>query len=69
MGFVVGTFFLVFSQSARFMNFDVNNQQVSNILNLTARFNQPWSPLAWAGHGLVDLGQGNWLPANQPPSS
>ena len=63
MGFVVGTFFLVFSQSARFINFDVNNQQMSNILNLTARFNQPWSPLAWAGHGLVDLGQGNWLPA------
>lgn len=63
MGFVVGTFFLVFSQSARFINFDVNDQQVSNILNLTARFNQPWSPLAWAGHGLVDLGLGNWLPA------
>jgi ABC-2 type transport system permease protein len=63
MGFVVGTFFLVFSQSARFINFDVNNQQVTNLLNLTARFNQPWSPLAWAGHGLVDLGRGNWLPA------
>jgi ABC-2 type transport system permease protein len=63
MGFVVGTFFLVFSQSARFMNFDVNNQQVTNLLNLTGRFNQPWSPLAWAGHGLVYLGQGNWLPA------
>ncbi len=63
MGFVVGTFFLVFSQSARFMNFDVNNQQVANLLNLTGRFNQPWSPLAWAGHGLVYLGQGNWLPA------
>ncbi len=62
MGFVVGTFFLVFSQSARFMNFDVNNQQVANLLNLTSRFNQPWSPLAWAGHGLVYLGQGNWLP-------
>jgi ABC-2 type transport system permease protein len=63
MGFVVGTFFLIFSQSARFINFDVNDQQVTNLLNLTARFNQPWSPLAWAGHGLVALGQGNWLPA------
>jgi ABC-2 type transport system permease protein len=63
MGFVVGTFFLVFSQSARFMNIDVNNQQVTNLLKLTDRFNQPWSPLAWAGHGLVYLGQGNWLPA------
>ena len=63
MGFVAGTFFLVFSQSARFMNFDVNNQQVTNLLKLTDRFNQPWSPLAWAGRGLVDLGLGNWLPA------
>ena len=63
MGFVAGTFFLVFSQSARFMNFDVNNQQVTDLLKLTDHFNQPWSPLAWAGHGLVDLGLGNWLPA------
>ena len=63
MGFVVGTFFLVFSQSARFMNLDVNHQQVADFLKLTDRFNQPWSPLAWAGHGLVYLGQGNWLPA------
>ena len=63
MGFIVGTFFLVFSQSARFLNLDVNSQQVTNLLKLTDRFNQPWSPLAWAGRGLVDLGLGNWLPA------
>ncbi len=25
------------------------------------RFNTPWSPLAWAGRGLVDLGEGRWL--------
>ena len=25
------------------------------------RFNSPWSPLAWAGRGLVDFGQGRWL--------
>jgi ABC-2 type transport system permease protein len=63
MGFIVGTFFLIFSQTARFMNFDVNNRQVTSLLTLTGRFDQPWSPLAWAGHGLVALGQGRWLPA------
>jgi ABC-2 type transport system permease protein len=26
-----------------------------------SRLNTPWSPLAWAGRGLVDLGQGHWL--------
>ncbi len=63
LGFVVGTGVFIFSQSARFMRFDVNNQQVSSLLLLTERFNQPWSPLTWAGNGLVDLGKGNWLPA------
>jgi ABC-2 type transport system permease protein len=63
LGFVVGTFFLVFSQTARFMTFRMGQQQVTSLVNLTTRFNQPWSPMAWAGLGLVDLGKGNWLPA------
>lgn len=63
LGFVVGTFIFIFSQSARFMRFDVNNQQVTSMLQLTERFNQPWSPLTWAGKGLVDLGKGDFLPA------
>ncbi len=37
--------------------------QASQALALAARFNSPWSPLAWAGRGLIDLGQGEWLPA------
>jgi ABC-2 type transport system permease protein len=62
LGFIVGTGIFVFSQTSRFMNFDVNRQQVSGMVNLAQRFNQPWSPLAWAGQGLVDLGKGAWLP-------
>ncbi|MBI4926681.1 MAG: hypothetical protein HY835_02870 [Anaerolineae bacterium] len=62
LGFVVGTSFFVFSQSARFMNFDVEGDQVASLLNTTARFNQPWSPLSWAGNGLIALGKGEWLP-------
>jgi ABC-2 type transport system permease protein len=63
LGFVVGTFFFVFSQSARFMNFDVNDQQMTSMLKMTGRFNQPWSPLAWTGRGLVALGKSDWVHA------
>jgi ABC-2 type transport system permease protein len=63
LGFIIGAFFMIFSQSARFMKFNVNDQQVTSMLNITGRFNQPWSPLAWSGQGLVDLGKGEWLPA------
>jgi ABC-2 type transport system permease protein len=61
LGFVIGTTFFVFSQSSRLMRFDVSDQQFASMLALTTRFNQPWSPLAWAGQGLVALGKGEWL--------
>ncbi len=35
--------------------------QVSQGATFLTSFNSPWSPLAWAGRGLVDLGEGNWL--------
>jgi ABC-2 type transport system permease protein len=61
LGFVVGTTMFVFSQSSRFVQFDVTDQQMTRLLHMTERFNQPWSPLSWAGQGLVDVGQGHWL--------
>jgi ABC-2 type transport system permease protein len=63
LGFVVGTFFFAFSQSSQFTNYDYNDQQIADILQTTSRLNQPWSPFAWAGNGLVALGKGEWLPA------
>lgn len=63
LGFVVGTTFFALSQFSRLVNFDVQDSQLSSMLALTERFNQPWSPLAWAGQGLVHLGKGEWLPA------
>ena len=63
LGFIGGTFIFITSQSARFMNFDVDNQQLAGLVSMTERFNQPWSPLAWAGRGLTFLGEGKWLPA------
>ena len=61
LGFTVGIGMLVFSQSTRFMNFDINPSQVTALIALSEHFNQPWSPLAWAGRGLVALGKGEWL--------
>ncbi len=63
IGFVAGIAVFTFSQSARFMRFDVDSQQMTSLLSLTNRFNQPWSPLTWAGRGLSYLGKGDWLPA------
>ena len=57
LGFVVGTAFFIFGQSARFMNYDFTEEQVGSLLAMGDRFNQPWSPMMWAGRGLVALGQ------------
>ncbi len=64
LGFVVGISFFTLSQSGRFANFDqVDDRQIASLLNFTERLNQAWSPLAWAGRGLVELGKSQWLPA------
>ncbi len=31
------------------------------MLNSMSGINNPWSPLSWAGQGLVNLGEGNWV--------
>jgi len=67
LGFVVGITFFTLSQSGRFANFDfdkADSGQISGLLSIADRFNQAWSPLAWAGRGLVELGKGEWLPAS-----
>ncbi|MGA9398543.1 MAG: hypothetical protein WBV22_09835, partial [Anaerolineaceae bacterium] len=35
--------------------------QISKGIETVSRFNNTWSPLAWVGHGLVDIGEGRWL--------
>jgi hypothetical protein len=30
---------------------------------MATRYNSPWMPLAWAGRGLVALGESNWYTA------
>ncbi len=49
-------------QLANQINFsNVSQDQITSSLSRISRFNSPWSPLAWAGRGLVDIGQGHWL--------
>jgi ABC-2 type transport system permease protein len=59
LGFVIGTFFFIFSQSARFMRFE--EQQVTSMINLAARAAPAWNPLTWVGQGLIFVGEGRWL--------
>jgi ABC-2 type transport system permease protein len=52
--------------SNRFENIDYSalaQTQLNSRLSLLNSLNTPWSPLNWAGRGLVDLGEGRWLSA------
>lgn len=60
LGFVVGTTIFVFSQSSQYLHFEANPQQMAVLLRVMERFDRPWSPLAWAGHGLIALGKADW---------
>lgn len=62
LGLFVGVVSLLCSQSGQFARFsNVSEQQAADALHLVARVNSPWSPLAWAGRGLVSIGEGQWL--------
>jgi ABC-2 type transport system permease protein len=64
LGFVLGITVFTSSQSARFVKFDldkVSNNQIAGYLNMMTFFNRDGSPMAWAGRGLVELGQSRWL--------
>ncbi len=64
MAFVVGVSSFICSQSGNFYNAtrpDITDAQVTQTFQSLTRFNTPWSPLAWAGQGLVNIGEGNWL--------
>jgi ABC-2 type transport system permease protein len=64
LGAVVAIISLVCSQSGqlfRFADTNVNPSQAASMVNAFSRFNSPWSPLAWAGRGVLGLGEGNWL--------
>jgi ABC-2 type transport system permease protein len=60
LAFFVGIISFTLGQSGNFfraLNVNVSDSQVTSALQGFTRFNTPWSPLAWAGQGLVNLGQ------------
>ncbi len=64
LGFLGAVFSFICSQSGQFAQFEeVSQDQAAQLAALVTRFNTPWSPLTWAGRGLVDLGEGRWLTA------
>ena len=63
LGFVGALVSILCSQSGQLANLgDVSGAQMARAGQWLARFDTPWSPLAWAGRGVVEIGQGNWLP-------
>ena len=62
LGFIGAVTSFLCSQSGQLANFeDFSDVQAGNTIRFLERFNTPWSPLAWAGRALVDVGEGRWL--------
>ena len=62
LGFVGAVLTILCSQSGQFARMsNMEEAQLQQAAVLVSRFDTPWSPLAWAGRGLVQVGQGEWL--------
>ncbi len=62
LGFVGAVFTILCSQSGQFARMSTMEEaQLQQAAILVSRFDTPWSPLAWAGRGLVQVGQGEWV--------
>jgi ABC-2 type transport system permease protein len=62
LGFMGAISSFICSQTGQFARWSsISADQASSALAMVERFDQPWSPLRWAGSGLINLGKGNWL--------
>jgi ABC-2 type transport system permease protein len=62
LGFLGALVSILCSQSGQLVNFsEASSSQALVAARLVSRFDTPWSPLAWAGRGLVRIGEGDWL--------
>jgi ABC-2 type transport system permease protein len=62
LGFLIAILSFTCSQSGQLVNYtNVSSEQAARAFDLLTRLNSPWSPLAWAGRSLVDIGEGRWL--------
>ena len=61
LGFVGAVITILCSQSGQFARMsNVSEVQLQQAALVVSRFDMPWSPLSWAGRGLVHIGQGDW---------
>lgn len=62
LGFFGAIFTFLCSQSGQLAEYgDISPDQTTQMLGNLSRFDVPWSPISWAGHGLAALGSGEWL--------
>lgn len=62
LGFLGAIFSFVCSQSGQLANFEgLSSENTGQAVQTLQRLNIPWSPITWAGHGLVEIGEGHWL--------
>jgi len=63
LGFVGAVLTILCSQSGQFANLsDASGDRLAQTAAMVTRFDSPWSPLAWAGRGVVAIGAGQWWP-------
>jgi ABC-2 type transport system permease protein len=65
LGFIVGMSVFLGSQLSQYRHSDslMNKGKVVFFVHSIERFNSSWSPIAWAGRGLIDVGKSNWTSA------
>jgi ABC-2 type transport system permease protein len=62
LGFVGAIASILCSQSGQLSRLGrVTGNQAAGMLHLVSRLDVPWSPLSWAGRGLLGIGRGEWL--------
>lgn len=62
LGFVGAVFTILCSQSGQFARFsNLDEAQLQQAALFVSRFDTPWSPITWAGRGLVQIGRGEWI--------
>ncbi len=63
LGFLGAMVSILCGQSGNIMNaMNIKGNDVGAAMGAFASLNSPWSPLAWAGRGLLAVGNGDWLP-------
>ncbi len=62
LGFLGAVFSILCSQSGQLARFEsISGDQVERLVGLNAILATSWSPLSWAGRGLVATGEAEWL--------